>query len=326
MTYTLDLPAVPVVTYLTMRRSPLWSFLVLLAACEARISGAPDERGLADAGPGEDAAAEDAAIGVPPDAVVVLGPWSAPAKVPQASTTSIEDDVTLSSNTLEMIFAIDGGTNGKDLYYTSRASTITPWTAAVKLPFNSGTASDETPRLSADDRTLYFASGRAGNGNLDIYSVTHPTPDALSWGTPQPLTSVNTTTLVEKWYMPCGTNHYVMVQSTASAGTDLVEGTLGGAAPTPIAELNSAQSETGTFVSQDCLTIYFASARTSPQMIYKSHRLSLADPWQKPTPVVEFPISGGNGNQEDPWISLDGRTFLFASDAAGNKDIYISTR
>ena len=304
-----------------MRHPPTWGFLMLLAACEARISDAPDEHGTIDAGSGDDAAAIDA----PSDGTAMLGPWSAPAKVPQASTTAAEDDATLSSNALEMIFAIDG-TNGKVLYYSSRASKAVPWSAPVKLPFN-GTLSDETPRLSADDKTLYFASDRALKGNLDIYSVSHPTPDALSWGTPQPLTSVNTP-LTEKWYMPCGTNRYIMVQGTATNGTDLVEGTLGGvAAPTAITALNSMQSETGTLVSQDCLTIYFASARTTPQMIYKSHRTSLAAPWSNPA-AVDFPISGGNGNQEDPWMSIDGRTFVFASDAAsvGNKDIYISTR
>jgi len=304
-----------------MRHPPTWGFLMLLAACEARISGAPDDHGTIDAGSGGDAAAIDA----PADGTAMLGPWSAPAKILPASTTAAEDDATLSSNALEMIFAV-AGTNGKVLYYSSRASTAVPWTAAVKLPFN-GTLSDETPRFSADDKTLYFASDRVLKGNLDIYSVSHPTPDALSWGTPQPITSVNTPA-TEKWYMPCGTNRYIMVQGTATNGTDFVEGTLGGVAPTAITALNSMQSETGTLVSQDCLTIYFASARMTPQMMYKSHRTSLAAPWSNPAAVVDFPISGGNGNQEDPWMSIDGRTFVFASDAAGvgTKDIYISTR
>ena len=307
-----------------MHRPRLWGLLLLLAACEARITGAPDEHGLIDAGPGDDAP-------VTVDAAPVLGPWSTPVKIPQASsTTSAEDDVTLSSNTLEMIFAIDSGTNaGKDLYYSSRASTAAPWSTAVKLSFNSATQSDETPRFSANDKTLYFASGRAGNGNLDIYSVTHASPDAMTWGTPQLLAAVSTTTLLEKWYMPCG-NEYFMVQGTAANGTDLVVGTLGSTnKPTPIAELNSAQNETGTYLSQDCLTIYFASTRpsaTSPSMIYKATRPSLTAAWQPPSPVIDFPIAGSNSGQEDPWMSADGRTFVFASDAAGTKDIYISTR
>jgi hypothetical protein len=303
-----------------MHRPQLWGLLLLLAGCEARISGAPDEHGLIDAGPGDDAAI---------DAPAVLGPWSTPAKIlPASSTTVDEDDVTLSSNTLEMIFAIDGGTGSKDLYYSSRASASAsaPWSTAVKLSINS-VQSDETPRFSADNTVLYFASGRAGNGNLDIYSVPHPTPDAMSWGTPQLVPSVNTATLLEKWYMPCG-NQYFMVQETASNGTDLVTGTLGSTnKPTPITELNSAQSETGTYLSPDCLTIYFASTRptsTSPSMIYKSTRPSPTAAWASPTPMTDFKMLGGS--QEDPWLSPDDHTFVFVSGVAGTKDVYISTR
>jgi Tol biopolymer transport system component len=310
-----------------MRRPTTWSLLPLLAACEARISGAPTSSGLVDAATSDDAAAVVVMADAASIDAVTLGPWSAPAKIPGASSTTVsEDDVTLSSNTLEMIFAIDG-TNGKDLYYASRTSPSGAWTTPVLLPFNSPTDSDETPRFSSDDKTLYFASDRAGT--LDIYTVTRDARGSTTWGTPQELKSVNTTTLTEKWFMPCpppNDSTYVMVQSTATNGTDLVEGTIGGGPPVPIAKLNSAQSETGTFLSQDCRTIFFASARTSPTMIFASHRDSVTAPWQSPTPVIDFPILGGNGNQEDPWMSADGRTFVFASNAAGTKDIYISTR
>lgn len=259
----------------------------------------------------------------------MTAPWSTPAIIPQAaSPNASEDDDTLSASALEMIFAVDSGTSGKDLFYTARSSRTADWAEAVQVPFNSA-QSDETPRLSDDGLTLYFASGRAGNGNLDIWSVQRTALDNTSWGTPQQLTSVSTTTLLEKWFMPCGADRYVMIQGTASNGTDLVEGTLGGGAPTPIPELNSAQNETGTLISSDCLTIYFASNRptsSSPTKIYTSHRSSLTAAWDPPRVVVDFPIPGGDGSEEDPWISEDGRTFVFASDAAGTKDIYISTR
>jgi len=291
-----------------MRGPPTWGFLVLLAACDARISGGNPE--LTDAGPG------------------MLGPWLAPTKVSLAAlSTRAEDDVTLSSNMLEMIFAVDDPNgNGKDLYYSSRTSKTMPWPTPSLLSFNNMNESDETPRFSADDKVLYFASGRGGNGTLDIYSVTHASPDATTWGTPTALTSVNTTGQVEKWYMPCGTTQYIMVQSNNGNGTDLVEGTLNAGAPSLLTKLNSAQNETGTFLTSDCLTIYFASARLPSTMIYTSHRNTLGGAWSDPVPVIDFAIPGGNGNQEDPWMSADGSTFMFASDAAGTKDIYISTR
>ena len=56
--------------------------------------------------------------------------------------------------------------------------------------------------------------------------------------------------------------------------------------------------------------------------LYTSTRASLADPWQAPTVVTDF----GLKDEQDPWMAPDGRTFIFASDAAGTNDIYVSTR
>ena len=64
--------------------------------------------------------------------------------------------------------------------------------------------------------------------------------------------------------------------------------------------------------------------RRQASFIFVSHRLSVTAPWDLPIPVDDFPATGGN--QEDPWLSADKRTFAFASDAAGTKDIYLSTR
>jgi len=300
-----------------MRCLTLWGLLGVLAACEARINGAPADSATPDTPPPGDAVAP------PPDGEA-FGPWSTAATVSVAESAAVEDDVTLSSNTLEMVFAIDPlDGNGKDLYYSSRPSPTGAWSEALKLPFNSTTTSDETPRMSADDKTLYFASGRANNGTLDIWKATRAVTGTASWGTPEPVDSVNSKTQTEKWFAPCGTDHYLMIVTRNGLG-DLVEGTLGGGAATPVSELNSPQNETGVFVTQDCLTAFFASARVTPTMIYTAHRASLTAPWQDLTQVTDFLATGGN--QEDPWLSPDGHTFAFASDAAGSKDVYLSTR
>jgi Tol biopolymer transport system component len=291
------------------------------AACGARLSGngerdAPDAPTPADAGVGSDVAGDAAP----------LGAWSAAAKVDAAARTgTVEDDVTLSSNALEMIFAI-ANTNGvKDLYYTSRTAIGAPWTAASPLPFNSTTVgvSEETPRFSGDDKTLYFASDRMTRGDLDIYQVTRPAAGSTMWGQARPVTEVNTGD-TQKWYAPCGTDRYAIAQSTTNNGTDLFEGTIGGGAPKPLDILNSSATDTGVFLTQDCLTIYFASQRVTPERIFFSRRASVTAPWDPPAPVDDFKLTGGN--QEDPWLSADRRTFVFASDAAGDKDIYLSTR
>ena len=190
---------------------------------------------------------------------------------------------------------------------------------ASKLPFSATGTSEETPRFSADDLTLFFAKTNGANG-LDIQRVTRPAANSTNWGTPSIVAGVNSAG-TDKWFMPCGNNRYLMI-----VGADLAEGTLGGGAPTIVAELSSPNSETGTFLTQDCLTVYFASNRPDgvKTQLYQSTRAAVDQAWSTPSIVTDFALLGGN--QQDPFLATDNRTFVFASDAGGTNDIYISTR
>jgi Tol biopolymer transport system component len=286
------------------------------AACGVRIDGDRPTTDASQNNPDGRPNGPDAS----PDAQT-LGPWGTPQLVPGASsTTAAEDDASLTSTTLEMVFAVvDPTYNNKDLYYMSRASTTSSWSAPVKLPFDT-TSSEETPRFSDDDKTLYFASNRAGGlGGLDIYSVSH-VPNSTTWGTPALVPGVNTTG-TDKWFVPCpGTNYYMTI-----LGGDIGEGQMG-SAPTVCADLSSTSAETGTFMSRDCKTVYFASTRSMVNRIYVATRPAVGMPFNPPELVVDFLTSVG-GAQEDPWLSPDGHTFVFVSDARNlQKDVYISTR
>lgn len=291
---------------------------VMASGCNAALEDPPNAVVDAPPGMGGDAGVD----GAGPDAFM-LGPWGTPAKVTGASTAANEDDGTLANGGLEMVFAVadpaDG--NNKDLYVMTRATLTSPWGTPAKLPFSATGSSEETPRFSPNNKTLYFASNRAGGlGLLDIYRVTRQTPGG-AWSAPALVPGVNTAAN-EKWFMPCGmTNDYLVIQ-----GGDLASGTVGGAGPTVVAELSAAApaNETGSFLTGDCLTTYFASTRSGTAKIYTSHRTSTTTAWQSPTPVDDFAAVGGD--QEDPWLSDDGHLFVFVSNASGSKDVYISVR
>src|SRR5689334_16135024 len=99
-----------------MRRPIAWGALVFLMGCGASITGSGAASDAASGADGASPDGGDTTIDAAP-----LGRWSTPGKVTPAATGAAEDDVTLSSDALELIFAVEA-TSGKDLYYTSRAS------------------------------------------------------------------------------------------------------------------------------------------------------------------------------------------------------------
>lgn len=299
-------------------RGGMLAFCIVTCACNVRLGG----------GGSPDARDRDAPIVVddaPIDGEDGLGPWGTPLKIPGASTTTDdEDDGTFSSNTLEAFYSLadpaDAGR--KHIYTVTRANAGTMvWSAPERLSFNLNGTTDQTPRLTDDGLSMYFASNRPGTtGGLDIWYVSRV---GGVWGTPTLVPGVNSPQ-TEKTLTPCQGGRYVVISGRGGVSEDPYEGVLGGAAPTRINELYTDKSETGTFISADCLTMYFASNRTNDtNMIYRATRSAIG-PWGPPTTVVDFAITGGA--QEDPWLSADLRTFMFSTEIGGNKDVYIATR
>jgi WD40-like Beta Propeller Repeat len=270
-----------------------------------------------------DPAASDGPLGeldaAEPDAFV-LGAFGTPTKIAiAADPVANEDDGTLSYSGLELVYARANG-NDKDLFYATRATLADPFANPVQLAFSAAGTSEETPRFSADDLTLFYAKTNGANG-LDIFKVTRPTAGSTAWGTPQLVAGVSSAA-TEKWFMPCSGNRYLV-----NVGGDIAEGTLGGGPPVVDANLSSAQTETGNFLTQDCLRVYFASTRppgTNVNRLYRAQRATVGDAWSTPVVVDDFAALGGN--QEDPFLATDERTFVFVSNIGGSKDLYISVR
>jgi hypothetical protein len=286
--------------------------LLLLGACNAELNQhqqlvTPVDSGRADAA---------APINSAPDAMVDAGPaWGTRQPIVGASSTTLqEDDGTPNQALTELYFAIVNTGTGKDLYWMTRKSPSDPWGVPVVLVQNNG--NDESPRLSLNELTLYFGE------NGDIYEMTRAAPDSASpWSTPTIVPNVNVVgnATYEKWLAVCANDYYMV-----SRNNDLYEGTLG-SAPTIVTSLSTADAELSTWLSADCLTVMFARfPQGGHEDIYISHRASMSDPWPAATPLGMF--NTPNFNEEDPWESNDQHTFVFASNALGTKDLYMSTR
>lgn len=284
---------------------------LLLCACKAELGDGPTDGSVR-----VDGEANNVTVDAAGDGAMPLGAWSTPTKVPGASSTLDEDDPTLSSNELELYFKRVDSTN-TNLYVMTRASTSSAWGAPTALGVLNTGSDEESPRLSSDDLKLYF--GRAG----DVYVSTR-TAVGQPWGTPTAVGVLNTAAN-EKWAFVCSDGYTVVSRATANNGQDLFEGTITTGANANIPTVNSASQEQGTFISSDCLTLLFQSNRSNAQFdIYVSTRAAIGASWGTAALLTMFNTT--TFNEEDPWVSSSQKTFVFANNSSGNKDIYISTR
>ena len=285
--------------------------VLVLGACKAEIAD-----GVTDGGSppvdGNPVQGSDAGV----DGDVPLGPWGAPQKIPGGDSSAGEDDVALTSSRLELYFKRSDA-DSANLYMMTRATLTSPWSAPAALTVLNSNVDEESPRLTTDDLTMYF--GRDG----DVYKSTR-TAVGQPWGAAVPVTTLNTGAY-EKWAVVCPSGYVLVSRSVSNRGQDLFEGDIATGANTPVGQLNSTENEQGTFLSSDCLRVYFQSDRTNGQFdIYMATRVTMTAAWSNASLLTDFNTPGND--EEDPWISPDQRTFAFASDADGNKDLYISTR
>lgn len=284
---------------------------LLLCACKAQLG----DGGASFDVPTPDAATVAEIDAAMIDAPVMLGAWSAAEPVPGASSGLGEDDCTMSSNKRELYFKRnDSGNN--NLYVMTRANPADAWSMPSPLTILNTGGTEESPRLSRDDLTMYF--GRDGQ----IYKSTRANVGS-DWGMPTEVTSLNTTAY-EKWADVCDNGYAIVSRDTTNNGQDLFEGTITGGATTPLDDFNTTSAEQGTLLSADCLRVYFQSNRDGQFNIYSATRQSLTSAWSNPTALADFNTT--QYSEEDPWISADERTFVFASNKNGNKDLFISTR
>jgi hypothetical protein len=287
--------------------------LMLLVACDARLGDALTDGGGGGGG-GSDGSGMNGSDGGS-DGQTPLGPWSAPTKIPGASSAADEDDATLSSARLEIYFKRNDS-DSANLYVMTRATQSDPFGSPVALTVLNSTVDEESPRLSQDDLTLYF--GRNG----DIYKSTRAAVGS-PWGAASTVAALNTGAY-EKWAAVCSNGYAMVSRAVTGEGQNLFEGTITTGATTAVTQLNSTSAEQGTLLSNDCLRVYFQSNRDGQFNIYIATRLTMTAAWSNPTALPDF--NTATYSEEDPWIAPDQRTFVYTNNSSGNKDVYISTR
>lgn len=95
--------------------------------------------------------------------------------------------------------------------------------------------------------------------------------------------------------------------------------------PTPVVELNTADTELRPSVSANGLTMYFSRGPLGDRDIFVSTRPSRTAAWSPPV-LLALDLNQPGSDELAGWSSPDGLTLLVESSVGGSHDLYIATR
>jgi Tol biopolymer transport system component len=286
---------------------------------------------------------------VHPNFSLASAEWSAPENMgPVINSAAGEMNATLSPDELSVYFTSDraGGFGVTDIWVSHRDCDDCAW----QTPANLGTSfnaagQDAGPRLSNDGHLLFFQTDRGRNaGIFDLWVARRDNPnDDFGWGTPVRLgPDVNS---------PDGSQQAAFYLQSAEEGDGNLyfnRATL--AVPQPeiyyasisrdgetrgpavlVPELNvlSANDQHVT-MTRNAKEMFFSSNRPGgfgAFDLWTSTRRNVNDPWSAP---VNLGASvNTTGPDQQPSLSANGRTLLFASNRTGGyggTDLWMMTR
>jgi hypothetical protein len=258
---------------------------------------------------------------VPPLADAGLGAWTDVRPVGDPPVTG--DDPTLTGDMLELYFD-----RGRDIHLMRRDSVDEPWGEPTVVSELSSPFIENKPNVTYDGLTIYLSSDRTGSIVRDIWRSTRATRSA-PWSEPVRDTALSSSQL-DGGVVTSDDLLAVIESNRESIATRLFVTTRADrdaewSPAVPMDDINTtAGRETGGMFSVDRLELYFASERAGPTTdLYVAVRDSADTPFATVRRLLEL---SGPDDEEDPWISPDGRTLYFSRKVDGIDHLFVARR
>jgi Tol biopolymer transport system component len=203
-----------------------------------------------------------------------------------------------------------------------------PFGAAVVISELADPAFEGVPRLSPDEKAIYFASARGGDGGMDIYTASRGDASG-AFGAAVPLASVSSPD-DENAPFVTATGRTLLFGRTGDLWITSRASTIDPFEPPVLlgGPVNGPALDESPYLDQTEQVLYFASSRDGVSL--NLYRTALAN--GTTGPAVAIDELNTSGSEEAPALAADGLTIYWAStrtdvDAgAGSAHIWMATR
>jgi Tol biopolymer transport system component len=206
----------------------------------------------------------------------VTDTWSTPMNVAELNSSVIDAGPEVSFDGLTITLSSDrSGSMSQDIWISTRPARGSPWATPTRVAELASATVDGGGISNASGTRIVFHSDRSGNH--DLFEATRAgTLDP--WGAAVPLTALNTTSRdLTPHLSPDFRTIYFASDRPGAGGRDLYEALRPNVdapfgAPTPLAGVNSAETDADPWVSPDGRHIVFARGGTLGDDLYEASR------------------------------------------------------
>jgi hypothetical protein len=263
-----------------------------------------------------------------------MGTWMniRPVEFVSGTPMGLDDDPSLPGDELQLWVSRTTGAGADDIYFARRSSTSAVWPSPGPATELNSSLIEDTPELSDNGLTIYFATNRTGGvGAMDIWTAQRTTPTA-QFASPTlagtAASGINSSMNDRSPFL--SRDALTFLFATDRNGdfdiflTNRTSTTATFGSPMPMTAINMAGAvDENPFLSNDKLTLYFNSNRGGNHALYQATRSDVMQPFGAPTRIDELDTAG---DETDPWVSRDGKHIYFTRGASGQIILMEATR
>jgi hypothetical protein len=296
-------------------------FAIVLGACSFDHSFGPTS--------GVDGGSDGMIDGTPTqDPPFATGPFGPPQLVSISTSTTREDDITLTGDMLEIFFESDRVTQGQsDIYTSRRANVADAWSLPSRVDELSTTYLETSMEISTDGLTLYFSSNRPPSTTVDVFVSTRPDRNS-PWSAPELVSAVSSTSANDYNAQPWNDKTLFLGSDRmpARGGSDIFRATRSSGSatwstPMVVGGLDTNRYEGEAFADATG-AIWFTGDSAGDDDIWRATPKGDGT-YNTPELIMEIATAYA---ENDAWLSPDGHVLYFTSYRNGTLDIFVAKR